>query len=219
MLKLALTVLLAVSGIMNANGQAAPWCDGYHYFQNSTTGGYTATNYIIALEQVRIRSGSTVLFNMPADGFSGSTNCGQEWRLANSPAQAINITAGNTYTVDASSSSANTYSASLGVFIDYNNDKDFLDAGEYLGSFTNGSSQLTPSPLASRTFTVPCNITPSATRMRVVCNYNGYPMQASYGCHGCSGTPYYGETAALTWYFLQVYQLISLHQAMFGLRQ
>ncbi|MCC6817762.1 MAG: hypothetical protein IT245_02580, partial [Bacteroidia bacterium] len=192
---LKLRLMLPLIGLfsLTANAQA-PWCDGFHYYQNSSLGGYTASNYIFALEQVRISTGSQVIFNSPADGFSGSTNCGQEWRLANPTTKAFDITAGNTYTVEASGSSAYTYAGSIGVFIDFNNDKDFLDAGEYLGSFTVPASTLTPSTLGSRTFTVPCNVTPAATRMRVVGNYSGYPMAANYGCTGCSGAPYYGET-------------------------
>jgi len=30
--------------------------------------------------------------------------------------------------------------------------------------------------------------------LRVVGNYAGYPMNASYGCSTCGGPPYYGET-------------------------
>ncbi len=193
MLKLALTVLLAVSGIMTANGQAAPWCDGYHAYNNTVNS--SAASYIFALDQVRIRTGSQVLWNVPADGFSGGSTCGMEWRLANAPSRAIDITAGNTYTVEASGSSGSyAYGGSIGVFIDYNNDKDFLDAGEYQGAFTVPGSIQTPSPLGLRTFTVPCNISPSASRLRVVGNYSGYAMNSSYGCTGCSGMPYYGET-------------------------
>ncbi len=195
LLKLALMATLVTTGTFTANAQA-PWCDGFHYYQSSSTGGYTSANYIFALEQIRISSGGNVIYNQPADGFSGSTNCGQEWRLSNTPSRAFDITAGNTYTVEASGSSGSyAYGGSIGVFIDFNNDKDFLDAGEYLGSFSVPGTVQTPSSLGSRTFTVPCNITPSATRMRVVGNYSGYAMQASYGCTGCSaGPPYYGET-------------------------
>ena len=126
-------LLLSAVGL-DANAQAAPWCDGYHMYQNSSVGGYTSSNYIFALEQVRISVGSQVIYNHAADGFSGSTNCGQEWRLSNSVSKAFDLTAGNTYTVEGSGSSGSyAYGGSIGVFIDFNNDKDFLDAGEYLG--------------------------------------------------------------------------------------
>lgn len=178
---------------------SAPWCEGSHPYQNATY-GYTATNYLVALEQVIIRSGSTILYNAPADGFSGGASCGLEYRLENSPAKAFNLTAGNTYTIDANSSSSPsyvTYYASYGLFIDFNNDKDFLDAGEFLGEWkdaANGQS-LVPRTLYSKNFSIPCNVTPSATRLRIICNYYGYTAVASMGCKDCSAnTPYYGET-------------------------
>ena len=191
-LKLMLAApLLGLFG-MTASAQA-PWCDGFHMYNNTTY--YSSSNYIFALDQIRISSGGTVLFNVPADGFSGGSTCGSEWRLANPTSRAIDLTAGNSYTVEASGSSGSyAYGGSIGVFVDYNNDKDFLDAGEYQGAFTVPGSVQTPSTLGSRTFTVPCNITPSATRLRVVGNYSGYPMNQSYGCSTCSGPPYYGET-------------------------
>ena len=186
-------LLLSAVGL-DANAQAAPWCDGYHMYNNSTY-GYTSGNYIFALEQVRVSVGTQVIYNHAADGFSGASTCGSEWRLSNTPSRAIDITAGNTYTVEASGSSGSYgYGGSIGVYIDFNNDKDFTDAGEYLGSFSVPGTVQTPSTLGSRTFKIPCNVTPSATRMRVVGNYAGYPMNASYGCSTCSGPPYYGET-------------------------
>jgi len=189
---LVLTTLFSAFGF-SAYGQPAPWCDGFHMYNNTTY--YSSSNYIFALEQVRISVGSQVLINVPADGYSGGSTCGSEWRLANTPSKAFDITAGNTYKVEASGSSGSyAYGGSIGAFIDYNNDKDFLDAGEYLGAFSVAGTVQTPSTLGSLSFTVPCTISPSATRLRVVGNYSGYPMNASYGCSTCSGPPYYGET-------------------------
>lgn len=196
MLKLALTAVVAGLALTSANAQS-PWCDGGHYYQNS---GYSATTYITALEQVRIRNGSTILFNVPGDGYSGNgSTCGSEWRLANAPSRAFDIVAGNSYSVDASVSSTYGYQGSLGAFIDYNNDKDFTDAGEYLGSWNaSGGGTNIAGSLATRNFTVPCNVTPSATRLRVVANYQYQAMSAAYGCHSCPGgastQAYYGET-------------------------
>ena len=127
-------LLLSAVGL-DANAQAAPWCDGYHMYNNTTN--YTSSNYIFALEQVRISVGTQVIYNHAADGYSGGSSCGLEWRLSNSPSRALDFTAGNTYTVEASGSSGSyAYGGSIGVFIDFNNDKDFLDAGEYLGGFS-----------------------------------------------------------------------------------
>lgn len=195
-LKLALTAFAVGIGLSTANAQA-PWCDGSHYYQNS---GYSATAYIVALEQVRIRNGNTILQNAPGDGYSGNgSTCGSEYRLYNGTNRAFDIVAGNTYSIDASISSSYGYQGSLGAYIDYNNDKDFLDAGEFLGSWTasNGGTNVAGS-LATRNFTVPCNISPSATRLRVTVNYQYQATTAAMGCHSCPGgsstQAYYGET-------------------------
>jgi hypothetical protein len=189
----ALVFILSISVLKTSAQPSAPWCEGAHYYHYQ----YSKTAYLAALEQVRIRNGSNVVYNVPGDGFSATGTCGTEYRIANSTANSINITAGNTYTLDVSSSSSYNYAGSVGIFIDFNNDKDFLDAGEYLGavSTTPGATN-TAGGLASKDFTIPCNISPSANRLRVVLNYYGYPMQASYGCSSCSsaGPPYYGET-------------------------
>ena len=117
-------LLLSAVGL-DANAQAAPWCDGYHMYNNSTY-GYTSGNYIFALEQVRVSVGTQVIYNHAADGFSGASTCGSEWRLSNTPSRAIDFTAGNTYTVEASGSSGSyAYGGSIGVYIDFNNDKDW----------------------------------------------------------------------------------------------
>ncbi|MBL7837296.1 MAG: DUF5011 domain-containing protein [Bacteroidetes bacterium] len=191
---LKLMLMLPLLGMFGQTANAqAPWCDGGHYYHYQ----YSTSAYILALEQVRISAGSSVLFNVPGDGFSATGTCGSEYRLANAPSRAIDLTAGNTYTVEASVSSSYGYTGSLGAFVDYNNDKDFLDAGEYLGSWNaSGGGTNIAGSLAARNFTVPCNVTPSATRLRVVANYQYQAMSATFGCHSCSsGTlAYYGET-------------------------
>lgn len=191
-----LPAFLALILIIN-NGlwSQSPWCDGYHQYQNSNLGGYSSSNYVIAIEQVRIRQDKDILYNHAADGYSGGTSCGEEYRLSNPASQAFNLKTGHTYTIDANSSSAYTYNANFGLFIDINNDKDFLDQGEYLGTWSdvnNGPFKM--SALKSKAFVVPCNAKLGPSRLRLVCNYNVYTMNASYGCTSCSGPPYYGET-------------------------
>ncbi|MCC6818511.1 MAG: hypothetical protein IT245_06460, partial [Bacteroidia bacterium] len=191
LLCLIIPILLCFNGLI----AQAPWCDGYHYYQNYSLGGYSPTNYVIAIEQIKIREGSNILYNHAADGYSGDINCGQEYRLSNPTSKAFVLKSGHTYSIDANSSSAYSYYANFGVFIDLNNDKDFLDPGEYLGTWSdvnNGSFK--QSILKTKDITIPCNAKLGATRMRIVCNYNVYTMNASYGCTSCSGAPYYGET-------------------------
>ncbi|MBP9792375.1 MAG: fibronectin type III domain-containing protein [Flavobacterium sp.] len=85
-------------------------------------------------------------------------------------AQTITITPAWTSTV---------YSEGYAVFIDYNQNGVFTDAGETV--FTKATSTVTP---ATGSFTVPATATLGATRMRVSMKYNGVPTSCetlSYG--------------------------------------
>ena len=62
------------------------------------------------------------------------------------------------------------YPEGYAVFIDYNNDKDFADAGELVWS--KAAATTTP---ASGSFTVPATAITGATRLRVSMKYNGIP--------------------------------------------
>ncbi len=71
------------------------------------------------------------------------------------------------------------YSEGYSVWIDYNHDGDFADAGEQV--WTQSATQSTP---VSGSFTVPQSATETATRMRVSMKYNGVPSPCetfSYG--------------------------------------
>lgn len=201
-LNLALPAIVFGASFMfsaDVQGQATPWCDAVHPYHNSTY-GYSSTNYLTALEEVRISSGNTIVYDAPADGSQAGSSCGQEYRLQNSPANAFNISAGNTYNIEVSTSGSPNYSSlygSIGAYIDYNNDKDFIDAGEFLGEWKTQSSYqgYVPGPLVGKKFSVPCNITPGATRLRIFCSYYPYTAVASSGCFSCGNyNYYYGET-------------------------
>ncbi|WP_130733275.1 GEVED domain-containing protein [Flavobacterium sp. J27] len=72
-----------------------------------------------------------------------------------------------------------TYSEGYAVWIDYNNDGDFVDSGELVWSKT--ASTTTP---VSGSFTVPTSATLGNTRMRITLKYNGIPTSCetySYG--------------------------------------
>ena len=71
------------------------------------------------------------------------------------------------------------YNEGYAVFIDYNQDGDFADAGETV--WTKTASKTTP---VSGSFTIPASATLGATRMRVSMKYNGIPTACetfSYG--------------------------------------
>ena len=82
-----------------------------------------------------------------------------------------NLSKGSAYTITITPSWTGTvYSEGYGVWIDYNGDKDFDDAGELVWS--NAASTTTP---VSGSFTVPTSALTGATRMRVVMRYNTTP--------------------------------------------
>ncbi|MBO6881892.1 immunoglobulin-like domain-containing protein, partial [Winogradskyella sp.] len=62
------------------------------------------------------------------------------------------------------------YNEAYGVWIDYNRDGDFTDAGEQV--FTQGNTQATS---VSGSFTVPSSAVENSTRMRVTMRYNQVP--------------------------------------------
>jgi chitodextrinase len=90
--------------------------------------------------------------------------------LAQSSSNTITITPTWTGTV---------YPEGYAVFIDYNADGDFADAGETV--WTNAASTATS---VSGTFTVPAGATLGATRMRVMLMYNAIPVACGTYTYG-----------------------------------
>ncbi|WP_275315112.1 GEVED domain-containing protein [Tenacibaculum bernardetii] len=78
------------------------------------------------------------------------------------------------------------YDEGYGVFIDYNQDGDFSDAGETV--YTKAKSKTTP---VVGSFTVPTSATTGETRMRVVLKYNATPT-------ACEASFEYGEVEDYT---------------------
>ncbi len=82
-----------------------------------------------------------------------------------------NLAKGNAYTITVTPTWTGTvYNEGYSVWIDYNQNGDFTDAGEQIWSQT--ATQTTP---VSGTFTVPAGATDGNTRMRVSMKYNGVP--------------------------------------------
>jgi bacillolysin len=90
------------------------------------------------------------------------------------------VAQGSTNTITITPSWTSTvYSEGYAVFIDYNQDGDFADAGETV--WTKATSTATP---ASGSFTIPVSALVGPTRMRVSMKYNGVPTSCeafSYG--------------------------------------
>ncbi|WP_333601295.1 reprolysin-like metallopeptidase, partial [Flavobacterium sp.] len=89
-----------------------------------------------------------------------------------------NVTQGTSQTITITPNWTSTvFSEGYGVFIDYNKDGDFADAGETV--WTNAASKTTP---VSGSFTIPVTATLGATRMRVSLKFNGIPTACeTYG--------------------------------------
>lgn len=91
-----------------------------------------------------------------------------------------NATRGTSYTITITPSwTSSAYSEGYSVWIDYNKDGDFTDAGEQV--WTKTASTTTP---VSGSFTIPASATLGATRMRVSMKYNAVPTACeafSYG--------------------------------------
>jgi chitodextrinase len=91
-----------------------------------------------------------------------------------------NLTLGTANTITITPAWTSTvYSEGYSVWIDYNKDGDFIDAGEQV--YTKATSTATT---ASGSFTIPATATLGATRMRVSMKYNGIPTACeafSYG--------------------------------------
>jgi len=98
----------------------------------------------------------------------------------NFTAISTNATRGTSYTITITPTWTSTvYAEGYAVWIDYNQDGDFADAGELVWS----RSATTATPV-SGTFTIPTNAVLGSTRMRVSMKYNGIPTSCeafSYG--------------------------------------
>ena len=94
--------------------------------------------------------------------------------------QIANINKGTAYTITITPKwTSTTYNEGYAVFIDYNGDGDFTDAGETV--FTKTASKTNP---VSGSITIPASALTGNTRMRVSMKYNGIPTSCetfSYG--------------------------------------
>jgi chitodextrinase len=82
-----------------------------------------------------------------------------------------NVTRGSTYNISITPSWTSTsYNEGYSVWIDFNQDGDFNDAGEQV--WTKAASKTTP---VTGSITIPASALPGSTRMRVSMKYNGIP--------------------------------------------
>jgi hypothetical protein len=128
----------------------------------ASQGNNTSDEYI---SKVQV---GTINYSSGAAGYSDFTS------------QSANLNKGSAYTITVTPAwTGSTYAEGYAVWIDYNGDKDFADAGELVWS--KAASTTTP---ATGSFTVPATATTGVTRMRVSMKYNGIPTACeafSYG--------------------------------------
>ena len=95
-------------------------------------------------------------------------------------AVSTDLTKSTQYTITVTPTWTGTvYSEGYAVWIDYNQNGDFTDAGELV--FSQAATQTTP---VSGSFTVPATATDGATRMRVSLKYNGIPTACEAFTYG-----------------------------------
>jgi bacillolysin len=91
-----------------------------------------------------------------------------------------NATKGSAYTITITPKWTSTkYNEAYAVYIDYNQDGDFGDAGETV--YTKAASKTTP---VSASITIPSTATTGNTRMRVSMKYNGIPTACEIFSYG-----------------------------------
>jgi hypothetical protein len=97
-----------------------------------------------------------------------TNNTGANGGYADFTAQSADLNTGTNYTVNLAPGYAGTqYSEYWTIWIDYNGDYDFDDAGELVAQ-ANGNTAV------STSFTTPTSVSVSSTRMRVAMKYNAY---------------------------------------------
>ncbi|MEZ5040985.1 MAG: M4 family metallopeptidase [Saprospiraceae bacterium] len=116
----------------------------------------------------RVQLGS--IDNTSGSGGGYSNHTGISTDLAKNTAYTITITPTWTGT---------TYAEGYSVWIDYNKDGDFSDAGEQV--YSRAATTATP---VSGSFTVPSSATDGTTRMRVSMKYNGIPTACETFTYG-----------------------------------
>jgi hypothetical protein len=141
----------------------------------STTGNFTTTAATIAycaskgnsvadewIASVRLARGATTIFTNTSGKNAGYGNfTGTSYTVGRGNALTITITPAWT---------ATKYNEGYSVWVDYNRDGDFADAGEQVT--TQAITQTTP---ITKTFTIPATAALGTTRMRVSMKYNGVP--------------------------------------------
>ncbi|HHC79753.1 MAG TPA: T9SS type A sorting domain-containing protein [Flavobacteriia bacterium] len=125
--------------------------------------------------------------NIVTDEYIGRVQLNTIDNTSNAPSGYTDFTAistdlakGTQYTITITPTWTGTiYNEGYAVWIDYNQNGSFTDAGEQI--FSKAASKTTP---VSTTFTIPASATNGATRMRVSLKYNGIPTACETFTYG-----------------------------------
>jgi hypothetical protein len=106
-------------------------------------------------------------FNTLVNNNSGCSNGTTNGYTVYDPAGALTTTVSRGQSYSLKMQSGSSWAQGFGVWIDYNNDKDFDDAGEFVYASPSASTSL-----YTTTLTIPGSAIAGATRLRVRCKYN-----------------------------------------------
>ena len=170
----------------------------------STTTHYYGCRYnsgarYSAIARVEIVDGSGNSIYSKVDGCNknqtGFATAGASQTFMN-PNSAISLAGGSSYTIRVNATetgNAGYGSARGGVWVDFNGDADFTDAGEFITpnnwTLPAGRNQQEPGTYSQRSFTVPCGYSGNA-RIRVRTTYPYWNINKDYHTRAM----YYGET-------------------------
>ncbi len=150
----------SANGTLTTTAAAVAYC--------ASKGNSVADEWIGA---VRLARSTTTIFSNTSGANAG---------YGNFTATAYTVGLGNALTITITPAwKATKYNEGYSVWIDYNRDGDFADAGEQVTS--QAITQVTP---ITKSFTVPATASLGTTRMRVSMKYNGVPTACeaiSYG--------------------------------------
>lgn len=178
-------------------GQAYNETDGHGNGCSWTNGNFTYDRWG-AIDAVAIEDAQgNVVYSKAADGCNAvglangtAATPGRHHTLIE-PTSAFTLNAGSQYKIKVRTinPSPQNWNNSAGVWIDYNGDKDFVDANEFVKAFNN----FAPGSEQEYGFTVPCNGTAGNVRMRVRAEGGAtIPPNLNSGNH--SNRFNYGET-------------------------
>ncbi len=184
--------LLLISFSAEAQTYSSPThyygCEYTYTWTSRIYQGYAAITTVIITDQ----SGK-VVYSKANDQCSKSA--GTDHFSIIEPTSAFNLSAGNTYTltIGAYNPNGSFYQSEVGVWMDFNSDKDFIDAGEFV---TPSNWYVPRNGTRSLTFTVPCGGLTNTTRMRIRSDYQYGRLTGGQSDH--SRQLYYGETEDYT---------------------